>query len=121
MSDVIYVRGLDLEVSVGFHDWEQAAPQAVRIDLQIQKDTSVAANSDSVGDTCNYEEVIRRVRAMVQQRHYQLVETLASALAQMILKEFAVRHIKVCVAKPNAVSGTEDVGVVIERTAEGAN
>ena len=47
---------------------------------------------------------------------YQLVETLAENIAQMILREFGLEWVKITVSKPGAVRGSRDVGVIIERT-----
>ena len=116
-NDIIYVRGLHLEALVGFHDWERTAPQAVRVDLEIFADTRTAGNSDSVKDTCDYEKIIQKIREVAAERHYELVESLASRIAEMVLSDFAVEHLKLRVGKPDAVNDTEDVGVIIERSA----
>ena len=54
--------------------------------------------------------------AFVEASEYQLVETLAENIAQMILREFDIEWVKLTVSKPGAVRGSRDVGVMIERT-----
>jgi dihydroneopterin aldolase len=46
-----------------------------------------------------------------------LVETLAEALAELLVKEFAVSWLRLSVAKPGAIEGSKEVGVAIERSA----
>ena len=48
----------------------------------------------------------------------QLVETLAEAVARIVVTEFGVPWTRVSVAKPGAVQGSREVGVTIERTTE---
>lgn len=114
-QDVIFVHGLQLEVLIGFHDWERAAPQKIRVDLEIYSDTSAASKSDSVKDSYDYEKIIERIREVAQQESFQLVERLASRIAEIVLDEFAVPRLKVSVAKLHAVPETDSVGVMIER------
>lgn len=119
-QDIIYVRQLELETVVGFHEWEQALAQLVHVELEIFTDTRAAASSNSVGDTFDYEQIIKRLRRLAADERHRLVEALAERIADVVMTEFAVKHIRVRVAKPHAVSGTRDVGVVIERGADDA-
>ena len=48
---------------------------------------------------------------------FQLVETLAEKIAEIVLGEFEVSWVRVKVNKPGAIRGARDVGVLIERGA----
>ena len=50
---------------------------------------------------------------------YQLVESLAEALASLLIEEFAIPWLRLRITKPGAVPGTDAVGVLIERGARG--
>lgn len=76
----------------------------------------LAAVRDQVEDTLDYKKVAKRVIAFVEASEFQLVETLAERIAQLILAEFAVEWVRVAVNKPGAIRGSRDVGVAIERT-----
>ncbi len=52
----------------------------------------------------------------MSESEYQLVETLAENIAGLVLEEFDVPWIQVRVSKPQAISGANDVGVLIYRT-----
>jgi dihydroneopterin aldolase len=47
---------------------------------------------------------------------FQLVETLAEEVCQIILNEFGVAWVKLKLNKGEAVTGAEGVGVIIERS-----
>ena len=47
---------------------------------------------------------------------FQLVETLAEEICQIIIKEFGVQWVKLKLNKGEAITGAEGVGVIIERT-----
>ena len=44
------------------------------------------------------------------------VETLAERISEIVLQEFGVPWLKLRVGKPGAVTGSKDVGVIIERS-----
>jgi dihydroneopterin aldolase len=46
---------------------------------------------------------------------FQLVETMAERIAEIVLGEFDVPWVRVTVNKPGAIRGSRDVGVCIER------
>jgi dihydroneopterin aldolase len=114
--DRIFLRGLAIDCVIGFIDWERRIKQTVVIDLELPVDCRAAAVRDQVEDTLDYKKVAKRVIAFVEASEFQLVETLAERIAQLILAEFAVEWVRVAVNKPGAIRGSRDVGVAIERT-----
>ena len=46
---------------------------------------------------------------------FQLLESLAEAVASLVLTEFAVAAVKLKIGKPGAVAHATDVGVIIKR------
>jgi len=74
-----------------------------------------AAKSDQIEDTLNYKAVAKRLIAFVEESQFQLVETLAEKICEIILNEFDVPWVSLTLNKPGAVSGSRSVGVRIER------
>jgi FolB domain-containing protein len=60
-----------------------------------------------------------RVTAYIEHSEFQLVETLAERLAELVITEFSVPWLRLRLSKPGAVGNAEDVGVVIERGVSG--
>ena len=116
VPDRVFLRGLAVDCVIGFIEWERRIRQTVVIDLELPVDCRAAAVRDRVEDTLDYKKVAKRVIAFVGESQFQLVETLAERIAQLILGEFAVEWVRVSVNKPGAIRGSRDVGVMIERT-----
>jgi len=116
MGDVIFLRDLKTETIIGIYDWERKIRQTLSFDFEFPGDIRRAAKSDHIDDTLNYKSVAKRVLAFVETTEYQLIETLAEHVAQLILREFAIEWVKVTVSKPGAVRGSRDVGVTITRS-----
>ena len=113
--DTIFLNDLKIETIVGIWDWERKIRQTVSIDLQLGADIRRAAQSDDIEDTLNYKKVAKRVQQFVAESEFQLVETMAEKIAEIVLAEFDVPWLQVRVNKPGAIRGARDVGVQIRR------
>jgi dihydroneopterin aldolase len=113
--DIIFLHDLKVETVIGIWEWERRIRQSVVIDLDMAADVSKAAGTDSVDDTLDYKLVAKRVQQFVADSEFQLVETLAERIGEIVTGEFDVPWVRVRVAKPGAIRGAQDVGVLIER------
>lgn len=113
--DIIFLKDLRVRAIVGIWEWERRMPQVISIDLEMGADIRRAASQDRIEATLDYKSVARRVSAFVQESGFQLVETLAERIAELVTREFGVPWVKVTVHKPAAIRGARDVGVMIER------
>ncbi|HWL62992.1 MAG TPA: dihydroneopterin aldolase [Steroidobacteraceae bacterium] len=113
--DTVFLRGLAIETTIGFFEWERHVKQTVVLDLEIPVDCARAASTDTVDNTVDYKAIAKRCIAFVEAAQYHLVETLAHQLATTLLAEFDIAWIRLSVNKPGAIRGSRDVGVKIER------
>ena len=118
-SDRVLIEGLEVRTVIGIYDWEREIRQTVRLDLEMAWDTSKAAASDNIEDALDYKSVSKRLIAFVEASSFGLIEALAEACANIVLEEFGVPWLKLKMSKPGAVRGSENVAVVIERSADG--
>ena len=114
-TDTIFLQDLRVDTVVGIWDWERKIRQTVSIDLEMGADVGRAATNDDIKDTLNYKLVAKRVQQFVTDAEFQLVETLAEKIAEIILKEFDMPWIQVRVSKPGAIRNAKNVGVLIRR------
>ena len=113
--DIIYLRDLKIECIIGIFEWERRIKQTVVLDLDMGTDIHRAAASDNIEDTLDYKAISKRLAEYVGASQFQLVETLAEKVAEVVLQEFKVAWIRVRVNKRGAVRNAVDVGVIIER------
>jgi dihydroneopterin aldolase len=112
--NIVYIRGLRAQAVIGVYEWERHIRQPLVLDLEMASDTVRAAASDQIADALDYAALSGRVVALVEASEYQLLETLADAVARMITREFGVPWLRLRLSKPGAVAAAEDVGVIIE-------
>ncbi len=113
--DIVYLRELKIPCTIGVWDWERRIKQIVVIDLDMAADMRAAAQSDRLEDALDYKAVTKRLIEYVGESQFQLVETLAEHIAEIIRTEFTVPWVRVRINKKGAIRGASDVGVVIER------
>ena len=113
--DIVYIKELEIEASIGIDDWEREQKQTISLDLDMGCDIQAAAKSEDISNTLDYKAVAKRLIDFVEGSEFFLVETLAEEIASIVLKEFSVPWLRLRVGKPGAVTGSKDVGVIIER------
>lgn len=116
--DIVYIRELEIETIIGIYDWERQVKQRVSLDLEMGTDIARAAQTDSIEDTLNYKAVAKRLIDFIGKSEFQLVETMAEQVAELVIQEFDVPWLRLRLSKPGAVRGSRDVGVIIERAAK---
>lgn len=115
--DIVFIRDLRIDTVVGIYDWERRIRQSVRLDLELGTDIRRAGQTDAIEDTLDYKAVAKRLIAFVEGSEFQLVETMAERIAGLLMAEFGIPWLRLTVAKPGAVRGAREVGVIIERGA----
>ena len=113
--DIVYIRELEIDAIIGIYDWERETKQTVSIDLEMGCDNTKAAASEDIADALDYKSVAKRLISFVEGSESLLVETLAERIAAIVLEEFSVPWLRLRLGKPGAVTGSKDVGVIIER------
>ena len=119
MSDILHIHDLAVQCRLGVLEWERHAPQPVWIDLELAIDAARAAQRDDVREAVDYVALVRAVKELAEGRAYRLMETLAEAVASLMLKEFRVPSVRVRVKK-RALPEIESAVVDIVRSAVGS-
>lgn len=114
--DIIYLKDLRIDTIIGIYDWERRTRQTIILDIEMGADIAKSAKTDDIEDTLNYKAVAKRIISFVENSEYQLVETLAERIAEILLDEFNVPWLRLTLNKQGAVRGVRDVGVIIERS-----
>ncbi|MCW4466729.1 2-amino-4-hydroxy-6-hydroxymethyldihydropteridine diphosphokinase [Glutamicibacter sp. MNS18] len=101
--DRISIHGI---TATGFHgvfDHEKRDGQPFTVDVVLHTDITRAAYSDNVADTVDYGAVSELVVAQIQDGPWDLIEKLASRIAEAILASYpSVATVDVTVHKPQA-------------------
>ncbi len=97
----IRLEGLSVFGHHGARPYEKEAGQRLEVDLELKAMSDQAETSDRLADAVDYQALYRTVREVVEGKSFHLLESLAASLAESILERFAVRHVRVRIAKQN--------------------
>jgi dihydroneopterin aldolase len=110
----VFVRDLVLAARIGVYQHEKLGTQRVRINLELIA-AEHPAIKDELANVVNYADLVEQVRAIVDEGHINLVETLADRIAQACLVDRRVQSAKVRIEKLDVFPEADSVGVEIER------
>ena len=113
--DIVYIKGLKTDAVIGVYDWERGIRQTLVLDLELASDNRAAAANDAIEAAVDYDAISGRILAYVADSEFELIETLAERVADIVLGEFGIPWLRLKLAKPGAVAEADDVGVIIER------
>lgn len=116
--DRVFINALEVEAVIGHHDWERDIRQKLVLDIDMGFDCHAAGVSDALTDALDYDAVAKVVTAMVEASQYRLLEAVADAVANRLLRDFPCRDVRLRIRKPGAVANAAAVGVEITRSQE---
>ena len=117
MTDSVFIQQLAVKTTIGVYEWEKKIKQTLLFDIKMLHDTQSAAKSDDIKDALDYFEVSKAVTSFVQSHQFELIETVANRVAELILTQFNVLQVNINLQKPGAVDNAVSVGVNITRNA----
>ena len=111
------VKSLQIDCIVGIFEHERSTPQRVVMDIEFDYDFAAAARSEAIGDAVDYAAAAESIAGLVQQRQFQLIETMAEEVAAMLLATRSqVQAVRLEIRKPAAVPAAACSFVRVERT-----
>lgn len=111
----LFLSGIRAEGRHGARTGEKDEPQPFVVDLDIE----VEAREDSIEATADYRAITDAVREVVEQGSFDLIETMADAIARRIASFHHVATATAVVHKPNAAGRLGIDGVAAAATATG--
>jgi dihydroneopterin aldolase len=114
MTVRVELAGLEIPGHHGVEAREREAEQPFVYDVELDLPEPA---EDEIGQTADYREVVTLVREVSQSRHFQLLESLAAAVADALLDRLPAERVRVRVRKPQVQLGTpvEHAAATVER------
>ena len=115
-DDRIHVEQLKIVARVGVSERERARSQRLALSITIWPRFQADDLNDDVTKTVDYSKLCQEAKKFVQGRADKLIETLADAMAEHLLRKFAIRRITVELRK-FILKGADYVSVTVNRAA----
>ncbi|KAF0140603.1 MAG: dihydroneopterin aldolase [Stygiobacter sp.] len=106
MINIIRIKNASFYAYHGALQEEQSIGGKFEADVDIYTDFSKAAKDDNLKETIDYDKVYKFINSVVHTKKYKLIESLATFLADEILKQYpAIEKIAVRVRKHHVPVG----------------
>jgi dihydroneopterin aldolase len=97
--DTIVIEDLEVRYRVGVPEAERAEPQRLCLRVEMETECRAAARSDDLADTIDYYAVTQHLLRWGEKRSWRLIETLAEDIAELVLRDYGARRVRVRVKK----------------------
>lgn len=112
----VFVRDLELMGRVGIYEVERRYEQRIVVSVDLDVAATYDGISDRLRDVLDYEQLVKRIQALVEAEHVNLLETLAERIAESCFADPRVNRLRVRIEKPDIMPNCRSVGIEIERT-----
>jgi dihydroneopterin aldolase len=110
----LFLTGIRTSGHHGANPGEKDQAQDFVVDLDVEVDVT----ADRIGGTSDYRELIRTARETVERERFDLLESIADAVAEAVAARPGVVRATAVVHKPAAARSNDVEGVAAAATAE---
>lgn len=103
------LEGVKMNLEIGIHDYERGVRQQVLVDVVTLVDKAWCG-SDDIGTVVDYDYILEALKAL-EERQFDLQETLSSAILDIALTPEAVVAAQVTTRKTDAYPDADAVGL----------
>jgi dihydroneopterin aldolase len=100
-----------LDVDIGFHEFEIGAPQRLLVTVEVWVDERSFAASDERDGAWDYDFLRSEIGALAQGRRFNLQETFVREIYDVIAARRGVTALRVSTRKPDIYADCAGVGV----------
>jgi dihydroneopterin aldolase len=110
-SRKVMLEDFDLPVDIGFHDFEIGTPQRLRVNIEVWLSAAHFPHCDTVEEAWDYDVLRTSVLALIGDRRFNLQETVAHEIYNLVAARQGVVAIRVSTRKPDIYPDCVAVGV----------
>jgi 7,8-dihydroneopterin aldolase/epimerase/oxygenase len=110
----LFLTGIRASGHHGANPGEKDQAQVFVVDLDVEVDVT----ADRIGGTSDYRQLIRTARETVERERFDLLESIADAVAEAVAARPGVIRATAVVHKPAAARSNDVEGVAAAATAE---
>jgi len=105
VMDKILLKDMVFYGHHGSHSAEKELGQHWAVDVEIEGDLSYPAGTDNLKDTIDYIKVYRKVKDVIENENFSLLESIAERIAEKLLDSFPAFEVIVRVKKQHPPLG----------------
>ena len=111
----ILINELILDLKLGYYDFEKEKPQKVKFSLEIYYEDKKPTSDEDIKSIVNYGQVVKLIKKLTKNRHYNFLETLAEDVFNILFKDERIGKIMLQIEKLEILKECTSVGIQITK------
>ena len=111
----ILIKELILDLKLGYYEFEKEKAQKVKFNLEIDYKDKKPTNDRDLKSIVNYGKIVKLVKKLVKNKHYNFLETLAEDVFDELFKDKRIDKITLKIEKLEILKDCSSVGIQISK------
>ena len=111
----ILISELILNLKLGYYDFEKEKSQKVKFNLEIDYEDKKPTNDKDIKSIVNYGQVVKLIKKLTKNKHYNFLETLAEDVFDILFKDMRIGKIMLQIEKLEILKECTSVGIQITK------
>ncbi|RPG99280.1 MAG: dihydroneopterin aldolase [Candidatus Pelagibacter sp. TMED118] len=111
----VLIKELILDIKLGYFEFEKEKPQKVKFSLEANYKDKKPTNDRDLKSIVNYDKLVRLIKKLIKNKHYNFLETLAEDIFDEIFKDKRIDKIVIKIEKLEIIKDCSSVGIQISK------
>ena len=111
----VIIKDLLLNFVIGYYSAEKAKKQNVKFNIELNYTDQKNLNDKDIKSIVDYGRIIKVIKNMTKNKHYNFLESLADDLFDELFKDERIDKIKLKIEKLDAIREAASVGIEITK------
>ena len=111
----VLIKDLILDLKLGYYDFEKDKTQKVKFTLEINYKDKKPTNDKDLKSIVNYDKIVKLIKKLVKNKHYNFLETLAEDAFDELFKDRRIDKITLQIEKLEIMKDCTSVGIQISK------
>jgi len=111
----ILIKDLTLDLKLGYYDFEKKKLQKVKFTLEVDYRDKKPTNDKDLKSIVNYDKIVKLIKKLVKNKHYNFLETLAEDVFDELFKDKRIDKINLQIEKLEIMKDCSSVGIQISK------
>ena len=111
----VLIKDLILDLKLGYYDFEKEKLQKVKFTLEVNYGDKKPSNDKDLKSIVNYAKIVKLIKKLVKNKHYNFLETLAEDVFDELFKDRRIDKITLQIEKLEIMKDCSSVGIQISK------
>ena len=111
----VLIKDLILDLKLGYYDFEKNKTQKVKFSLEVNYKDKKPSNDKDLKSIVNYAKIVKLIKKLVKNKHYNFLETLAEDVFDELFKDKRIDKITLKIEKLEIMKDCSSVGIQISK------